>query len=141
MCSSPKVTSLLRKMHEEGEKERCSDCMYQMLVSNNCPTRSQLAHGIVNMLDEMTTHPVLSDVKKCLKDEHLRCNLERALLVAALSFEPNFTEHVFSMPNICRSTMSQFLVTVVQPQTEQYLNGGMTLVEFVNHLTHAYITL
>lgn len=105
--------------------------------------RGKLADGILNMLQATTSHPVLQDLSQHIgaaqgAKRHL---LQKVLILGALAVEPNFVEHMFTLDNVCKSTLSQFIVHCMQPEMETFLCGNQPLEEFVLTLTHAYISL
>ena len=140
MSCSPRLTSLRKPLYEQGEHERKQDLLYNILAKEHCETRTRLADGIVNMLDEVTTHPVLAALKKH-RHGPLQSDIDKVLLIAALGFEPNFLDHVFQMKQVSKSTLSEFVISHVQPNVQRYMSGNIKLKDFVHSMTHAYILL
>ena len=144
MCSAATPTSLRHRLHAPGEYERSQDVMYTLLTKSKCEQRNKLVSGIVRMLDDITKHPVILQINTYLQSSDCKRNryyVECALLLAALVFEPNFLQHILALPNTCSSTVSQYVMTVVQPALDNYINGGLTLEEFVSSMAHAYVVL
>lgn len=140
MSCSPRLTSLRKALHEKGEHERTQDLVYNILAKQDCKTRTRLADGVINMLDEITTHPVLQAVKE-RRHGPTQSDIDKVLLIAALGFEPNFLDHVFNMPQVSKSTLSEFVISHVQPNVQKYMSGDILLKDFVHSMTHAYILL
>lgn len=116
--------------------------MYNILTQDNCQLRSQLAGGVVKMLRDISKHPAVDSIERELHKTAQQTRLiERALILAALVFEPNFLQHILLLPNMCSSTISEFTVQIAQAQLDEYVCGKFDLAHFVENMTHLYIIL
>lgn len=127
-------------MHLESEREKCRDKMYQMLVQEHHAERSELAHGIMNMIKEYTQHPVTRKVQQHITGKH-GALVQTILLVAACTHEPDFLQYMLEQSAVCSSTISEYAITTMPALLENYLNGNVSSEDFVSQSIHAYITL
>jgi len=114
--------------------------MYRILTDEECTARSKLALGIAVLVGEQSKHPAVADLIKHVKAEH-PAMLHRAIIAAALVYEPDFLQYMLDTNDTCSSTLSQYAVQVLPPFLDELLNGNVTLNDFVLNITHAYMIL
>jgi hypothetical protein len=141
MCDSPTSRSASDALHADSESERRTDRMYMLLTHTGFPDRDKLAHGIAALVQEQTKHPAVTDMIEHLDGNHDSILLQRALIAAALVYEPSMLQYLLDAPDTCSSTLSQYAVEILPPLLEELLNGNTSLKTFVLDITHAYTLL
>ena len=128
------------QLHAESESERRTDRIYMLLTQKDYPARGKLAEGIGKLIEEQTKHPAVLDMIERLSHGD-QFTLQRALIAAALVYEPDLLQYLLDVPDTCSSTLSQYAVQVLPPLLENLLNGNASLETFVMDITHAYTIL
>ena len=136
-------------MHVAAEEDRRKDAMYRMLTSETSILRDKLCSGIAKLVHSRSTHPAIMEMIEATElrvptsdfYDRVRPTLQRALIIAAIAAEPGFMQYVMDLPDICTSTMSEYITRTVPPLVQELLNGNLALDEFVNKATHEYIKL
>ena len=127
-------------MHVECESDRNTDKMYRILTDDHCVDRQNLARGIANLVEEQSKHPAVTNMIEHLGGKY-SVRLHRALIAAALVYEPDFLQYLLDSHDMCSSTLSQYATLILPPMLEELLNGNTTLDDFVLDITHAYTIL
>lgn len=123
-------------MKADADHDRRQDAMYCMLVQERNEMRTKLVHGIKEMIKEHTQHPA---VLSALSDNTSLA--EKAFMIAALHAEPDFLAYVLDIPTCCSSAVSEWAVVRIPPLIKRLLDGTCTMHEFLEGVTHSYITL
>lgn len=140
MCDSATSRKASDLLHAESESDRRKDYVYMLLTQQNFPARSKLTRGIAAMVAEQSKHPAVMEMIEGLNGENAYL-IERALVAAALVYEPDLLQYLLDAPNTCSSTLSQYAVNVLPPLLNELLNGNVSLEMFVLNMTHAYMLL
>ena len=131
-------TTSLSDVFQQGNRERHTDCLYSLLVDSTNQLRTQLVNGLHLFITSKTQHPAVDDMFGSTVHSTL---VEKAILLAAISREPDFLQHLMEREDTCNSCLSQFCVQILPSLLEQFLNGEITLDVFVLKATHEYILL
>lgn len=135
MCSTPV------SQHEAftaGDQERRTDQLYAILVDRDNNLRTQLVKGLHGFITSKTKHAAVNDVF----DNHSVSPLvQKSLILAAITREPDFLQHLMERHDTCNSSLSQYAVQILPPLLEQLLDGKLALDSFVLKATHEYILL
>lgn len=127
-------------MHDECESDRRIDLMYRILTDEDCAVRQKLVRGIVGLVEERSKHPAVTAMVERLGGDH-SVTLQRALIAAALVYEPDFMQYMLDAPDTCSSTLSQYAVVGLPAPLDALLDGNTSLENFVLDITHAYTVL
>ena len=131
------MISLRRKIHTRSEEERCSDAMYRILFHEQCKLRTSLVTGVLSLIKTYSKHPAIT---KLSSHSHVPV-IEKALILAAISTEPDFLTYLMDLDDTCSSTLSEYVAHQLPPLVEKLLNGSIEMCEFVETASHAYVRL
>jgi hypothetical protein len=129
-------------MRQAQDREREQDAFYRILFLEDSTLRTNVARGVLKMVQDVSTHPAVAEVQECLQS---RCHntkvVEKALILAALCKEPEFVQYMLDMKGVSSSAVSQFTVEKLVPSVERVLNGNLQLSEFVLESLVDYVAL
>ena len=137
---SVSTTSHSATLHEACEHDRHKDVMYRILTVRTCPIRDKLAHGIGKLIAGHSKHPAVMYVIEQLDAEHAIL-VQRALIIVALVYEPDFLQYALELPNTSGSAISEYAVVILPALIDEVLNGNIALDDFVLQAIHAYTVL
>lgn len=131
------MTSLRHKLYLQSESERSTDAMYNILFDENCDLRTKLISGVLSLIQTYSKHPAVAELSKhCTSPV-----VEKALILAAVHTEPDFLTYLMDMQDTCSSTLSEYVAHVLPALVEKVLNGALTMSEFVENASYAYVRL
>ncbi len=129
-------------MRKAQDAEREQDAFYRMLFLKESSLRASLARGVLNMVNDVSTHPATHTVHECLQSKtKITPIVEKALILAALCNEPEFVQYMLDMEEVSSSAVSQFTVQNLVPSIEKVLDGNLKMPEFVLESLVDYVSL
>jgi len=123
-------------MHVQSEHDRRQDAMYIILTDDISAIRTELTKGITKMIEEHSTHPAVLEMVSSSS-----VTVEKAMVIAAIYAEPDFLAYAMEQPGMCSSTLSEYVAHVLPGLVQRLLDGKLTIGEFVDEATHAYVKL
>jgi hypothetical protein len=124
------------------DTEREQDAFYRILFCEESALRTNVARGVLKLVQDVSKHPAIADVQEGLQSGSPTTKIvEKALILAALCQEPEFLHYMLDMEDVSSSAVSQFTVEMLAPSVERLLNGNLHVPEFVLQSLVDYTTL
>jgi hypothetical protein len=124
------------------DTEREQDALYRILFCEESTLRTNVARGVLKLVQDVSKHPAIADVQESLQSGSPTTKIvEKALILAALCQEPEFLHYMLDMKDVSSSAVSQFTVEMLAPSVERLLNGNLHVPEFVLQSLVDYTTL
>ena len=98
--------------------------------------RRKLVRGIKQMIQEHSQHPAVRNIV-----DNESAVVEKALIIAAVHAEPDFLAYLLDIQTCCSSAVSEWAVESIPIPMKSLLDGTSTIPQFIDEITHAYITL
>ena len=117
--------------------QNSSDYIFDVLTSDDCPSRKKCVCGIAKMLQSHTPcHPVL---KQMLNEAHCSPMTEKAIFLFALHTIDDFVAYVLKQPGVCSTSLSLFKHRRLPLHSNLLLDGNCSVLDYVINCTADYI--
>lgn len=134
MSLSSSVDSTSTSCHVDRRKDK----LYTMLAENTDEEMKQMLRAVKTLIQAHSTHPDVDFVFDATEDNPC---VSRAIILYAMTIEPEFMSYMLERPDVDAATVSEFTFKTVVPCADELMNGRMSLEYFVTGCLLEYVTM